>query len=130
MQSILWVLVSIIAYVAGLIIIMRVTPQLLSRSFDEGLFMGIAALDIIGAICAFGAVVVIYALFNGTLAIRILNFLLLAGILFVAARMSMSSFRPRVSSGTVQASRIIAGIYCLFVAAGAVFYMVELFMAR
>ncbi len=41
----LWVLVSIVAYIAGLTILIKVTPKLISRSFDEGLFVGIAALD-------------------------------------------------------------------------------------
>ncbi|QBD78179.1 hypothetical protein EPA93_20125 [Ktedonosporobacter rubrisoli] len=125
----LWVFLCIIAYIGGLGLIIWITPKLLTRSFDEGLFMGIAAMDIIGALLAFGAIVVIFAVFNGALAIRILSFVLLVGILAVTGRQALTSFRPRILSGTVQLSRIIAGVYCVLLAVASIFYMVQMFLS-
>ena len=130
MPYVLWTLASLIAYVGGLFLILRVTPRLLVRSYDEGLFMGIAALDILGALLAFGGVVILYALFNAALAIKVLNFFLLLGILAVTIRMALFSFRPRGLADTIQVSRILAGGFCLFLAAAAVFYIVQLFVVR
>lgn len=128
MSYFLWVVVSIIAYIAGLAIIWQVTPRLLGRSYDEGLFMAIAALDIVGALLAFGAVVVTFALFNGAIGIRIMDFILLAGILVLGLRLAWFSFRPRLLANTVRVSRIIAGIYCLCLALAALYYIVQIFI--
>lgn len=127
MSYFLWTLGSIVAYVGGVMIILRVTPRLLQRKFDEGLFMGIAALDVLGALLVFSAVVITLAVFSGALAIRILDFLLLLGILVIAARTALSSFRPRIEAGTFLSSRVIAGIYCLALAVAAFSYIVLLF---
>jgi hypothetical protein len=128
MSYFLWVLVSLVAYIGGLIIIWQVTPRLLARSYDEGLFMAIAALDIVGALLAFGAVVVTFALFNGALGIRIMDFILLVGILFLGVRMAWFSFRPRLLANTVRVSRIIAAVYCLCLALAALYYIVQIFV--
>ncbi len=127
MQSALWILISIIAYASGLLVIMKVTPRLLSRSFDEVMFMGIASLDILGALLAFGGVVITYALFNGVLAIKILTFCLAVGIFIVSVRTALYCFRG-AAIGAFRISRIIAGSYGLFLAAAAVFYIVQLFL--
>ena len=127
MLYVLWTVLSIVAYISGLIVITRVTPRLLARSFDEGLFMGLAAADIIGALLAFGGVVVTYALFNGALYIRVLNFFLLVGIFIVSARMSLYCLRPNAISGSFRVSRILAGSYGIFLATAALFYVVLLF---
>lgn len=108
--------------------IIKVTPRLLALSFDEGMFMGIAAADILGALLAFGGIVVTYALFNGSFAVKFFNFFLLIGILIVATRLSLFCFRG-AAVGTFRASRVIAGCYGLFLAAAAVFYIVQLFTA-
>ena len=127
MSNVLWIVVSLVAYIGGLIAIVRVTPQLLSRSFDEFGFMWVAALDILGAILALGAVVMILSISNGAPPGKILNFLLLIGVIVVAVRTSLSSFRPHVLAGTFRVSRILAGSFCLLLAAAAVFYIVQLF---
>jgi hypothetical protein len=127
MQYTLWVLLSIIAYASGLLVIIKVTPRLLSRSFDEVMFVGIASLDILGALLAFGGVVIVYALFNGALAIKFLTFFLAVGILVVAVRTSLYCFRG-AAVGAFRVSRIIAGSYGLFLAAAAVFYIAQLFL--
>jgi hypothetical protein len=91
--------------------------------------MGMAAVDIIGAILAFGGVAVIYIIFNGSLGVKIVNFFLLIGIVIVAARTAFSSFRPRIRH-TLRVSRIIAGSYGICLVAAALFYMVQLFVSR
>ena len=130
MSNVIWVLMGIIAYIAGLAIIIQVTPRLLLRSYDEGLFMGIAAIDIMGALFVFGAVGLTYALFSGNFAVKVLDFLLLVGILIVGSRTALFSFRPRRAKGTFRASRIMAGIYCLALALAACWYMVQIFISR
>ena len=88
MQYVLLVLVSLIAYGAGVYLLLRITPMLLRRQYDEGLFLGIAALDIFGALLAFGGVVLPLALFSGALPVRILGVLLLLGLLVVSVRLT------------------------------------------
>jgi hypothetical protein len=101
--------------------------MLLSRAYDEGLFMGIAALDILGAMLAFGAVVVPLLIFTGALGAKIFDTFLLLGILLLTLRYALRSFRPQFASGTFRLSRILAGCYCLFLAAGAVYYIIAIF---
>ncbi|HZR41265.1 MAG TPA: hypothetical protein VFB12_14175 [Ktedonobacteraceae bacterium] len=128
MTYVLLTLASIIAYIAGLMVIARVTPKLLSHAFDEGLFMGIAALIILGSLLVFGAVVMTYAVFNAALAVKILDFLFLVGIFIVAIRVSLFSFRSSALPGTYRISRILAGSYCLLLAVAAICYIVQLFV--
>ncbi len=128
MSSVLLVLACIVAYMSGLIIIMRMTPLLLARAFDEGLFMVIAAADILGGLLAFGGVIVPLLMFNAPTSVRILDFFLLVGILLVALREALRSLRLEDTGGTFRVSRIIAGTYGLFLAAAAVFYIIQLFL--
>lgn len=124
MQSFLLALASLIAYAGGLVILMKVTPLLLARSFDQGLFIGFAAVDVVGGILAFGAIMVTFALFNGSFGVKVLDFLLLVGLLIVAVRMSFRSFRPRTIAGTFRFSRILAGGFCLLLTVAALYAMV------
>jgi hypothetical protein len=128
MQNFLWVLVSLIAYGGGTFIIWRMTPRLLAHSFEEVFFVGFAALDIVGALLAFGAVVLTFALFNGAFPVRILNFLFLVGIFFVTLRTALYCIRPRMGATVV--ARVLTGCYSFFLAAAAVFYMIQLFVSR
>jgi hypothetical protein len=130
MSYVLWTLLSLVAYIGGLVILVRVTPMLPSRSFDEGFFMGLAAVDIIGAVLAFGAVFITFAVFTGSLPIRILDFLLLAGILIIAVRLTFQCLRPRVTSGTFPVSRVLAGSYGLFLVLAAFFSITQLFISK
>ena len=120
-----WTIACLIAYIAGLVLLMRVTPLLLVRAYDQGLFMAIAAVDILGGIFAFGAVAVTFALFSGNFGVRVLDFLLLVGIVIVGIRMSIRSFRPSEAK-TNRISRIVAGTYCLVLALAALYYLVLL----
>ena len=128
MQYVLWVIMSLIGYVAGVYILLRVTPMLLHRQYDEGFFMGIAALDIVGALLAFGGVIIPLLLFSGSLGIRIFAVLFLLGILFVAVRLALRSLRPRITTDTFLVSRIIAGIYSIFLALASLYYLVQVFI--
>jgi predicted transporter len=109
---------------------MRITPLLLPRSFDELWFTGIAVIDIIGAILAFGAVAVTYSLFSGNFAVKVLDFLLLVGIVFVAGRTSVTCFQRRLSGETALVSRITAVGYGLFLVLAALYYIIQLFTSR
>ncbi len=126
MQYALWTVLCLIAYGAGLTLLVRVTPRLATHAFEDSLFMGFAALDILGALLAFGAFIVTYGLFSGNIPIKIVDFLMLAGIIIVAIRFSLASLRSRVlPDKTIQVSRIMAGsygvllilaaLYCIFV---------------
>ncbi len=128
MQNFLWIVLSIVAYVGGMLIIWRMTPRLLAHSFDEMVFMGFAALDILGALLVFGAIVLIFAMFNGAFPVRVLNFLLLVGILAVTVRTALYCVRPRV--GTTAVSRALTGGYSFFLSIAAVFYIVQLFISK
>src|SRR5438105_15778771 len=130
MQYVLWTLASFIAYAAGLIVIMRITPLLLPRSFDELWFTGIAVIDIIGAVLAFGAVVVTYSLFSGNFAVRVLDFLLLVGIIFVGGRTSFTCFQARAGARASLISRITATGYGFFLVLAAIYYIAQLFTSR
>jgi len=92
--------------------------------------MGLAALDILGALLAFGAIVVTYFLFSGNIGVRALDFLLLLGILIVAMRTTLRSFHPRRTAVTFVASRILAGSYCILLIIAALCYIVLLFIAK
>ncbi|GAC1434121.1 MAG: hypothetical protein PVS3B3_06870 [Ktedonobacteraceae bacterium] len=128
MQYVLWVITSLIAYIAGVYILLRVTPMLLHRQYDEGFFMGIAALDILAALLAFGGIIIPLLLFSGSIGIRIFAVLLLLGILFVAIRLANRSLRPRITSGTFRTSRIIAGSYSIFLILASLYYLVQIFI--
>ena len=89
--------------------------------------MGIAALTILGALLAFGAVVITYGLFSASFAVKVLDFLLLVGIFLVAARTSLACFQRRAR---FPASRMMAIGYGLFLTAATCYAVVELFASR
>jgi len=124
----LWTVLCLVAYIGGLIILLRMMPLLLMHSYDEGYFMGIAAAGVFGGMLAFGAVAITFGIFSGNFGSRVLDFLLLIGILFVGGRLSIRSFRSRHFSGTNLLSCIIAGSYGAFLALAALFYIVMLFV--
>jgi hypothetical protein len=128
MQIALWTLIGLVAYVCGLWIVITLTPRLLKLSYDEGLFMGIAAADVLGGMMAFAPLAITFALFNGSFGVKILDFLLLVGIFYVGLRMSLRSFRPRSIGGTFQVSRVLVGSYCLLLLAASVYCIVLLFL--
>jgi len=129
MQYVLGTLIGLVVYILGLAIIVAVTPRLWRLRFDEGLFMGIAAADVLGGILAFAPIGITFALFNGTFSIKVLDFLLLVGIFIVGLQMSLRSFRPHYNGGTFQLSRILVGCYSLLLVAAAMYSIVLLFVS-
>ena len=119
----------IVAYIAGLVLLVKITPGLLKRAYDDALFIGVAAVAVFGAMLAFGAVGVTYSVFNGGLAVRVFDALLLAILGIVALRTSLGAFRPRYNfnAGTYRASRIMTGGFFLALVAAAAFVLVLLF---
>ncbi|WP_201362347.1 hypothetical protein [Dictyobacter formicarum] len=108
---------------------LKTTPMLLARSYDEGLFMAIAAADILGAILSFGGIIVMLAVFNANIVIKIIDFLLLIGVMLITARLAMFSLRPRYAIGTNRISQVVTGLYCICLVVAAVYCMVQLFTA-
>src|SRR5260370_35430177 len=92
MSNLFWTLACLCAYIGGLIILVRVTPLLLIRRYDDGYFMAIAAADVFGAIFVFWAVAVTFALFSGGFAFRLLDFFLFLGIGVVVLRLFYRSY--------------------------------------
>jgi hypothetical protein len=128
MQPVIWMLIGLVAYVCGLILVIAMTPRLLNLRYDEGLFMVIAVAVVLGGVLAFAPLAITFALFNGSFGVKILDFLLLAGIFVVGLRMSLRSFRPHYGSGTFQVSRILAGSYCLLLLAASMYCIIVLFL--
>lgn len=126
MPFVLWTALCLMAYIGGIVILIWMTPHLLARSYDDVMFMGIAAAEVFGAMLAFGAVAITFGIFSGNFGSKVLDFLLLIGILIVGGRMSLRSFRSRSFSGTYLTSCIVAGSYGAFLALAALFYLVML----
>lgn len=126
MSYTLWTFLSLAAYIVGIIVLLRATPRLLRYSYDQLAFTGFAALEIIGGLCVFGAVTITFGLFSGSFAIKLLDFLLLVGILIVGCILSYRSFRSR-QRDVIRATRVIAGIYFLLLVLAAIYYLALLF---
>ena len=127
MSATLWTVLSLIAYIAGVGVILNATPRLCRLAFDESLFMAIAVADVFGAIFAFGAVGITFAAFNGTFAIRLLDFFLLVGIFIVSIRMTLRSLRPPTMGGTFRLSRILVGCFGVFLLLASFLSLIFLF---
>jgi hypothetical protein len=130
MSYTLWIVASLVAYIVGLIVLVRVTPVLYHRRYDEELFLGIAALDIFGAMLAFSAVIVTLALFNGATGIRVLDFLMLVGILLIALRTTWTSLFRLPTATMVRSSRLLVGGFSLLLLVGCIYMLVELFLTH
>ncbi len=91
--------------------------------------MGWAVLDILGAFLAFGAFTVTYGLFNANIPIKIVNFLMLVGVIVVAVRSALISFRSATQPKTVRVSRILAGSYGIVLVLAALYCIILLFTA-
>jgi len=128
MSYVLWTLACLCVYVGGLVILMFVTPLLLSRDYDEGFFMAIAAADVFGGMFVFGSVAFIFALYSGAFAARLLDVFMLLGIVIVAFSLSYRCLRSQKAAHAHPVSRFIASGYCLFLGLAALFYLVLLFM--
>ena len=128
MQPVVWTLIGLIAYVCGLVILITMTPLVWKFRYDEWMFMGYAVVVVSGGIMVFVPLAITFALFNGSLGVKIFDFLLLVGIVVVGLRMAMRSFRPRYAGGTFQVSRMLAGCFCLLLLAASVYCIILLFL--
>jgi hypothetical protein len=128
MQLVVWTLIGLIAYVCGVFIVVTMTPRLWKFKYDEWMFMGFAAAIVCGGILVFVPLAITFALFNGSLGVKIFDFLLLVGILVVGLRMSLRSFLPGNAGGTFQVSRILAGSFSLLLLAASVYCIILLFL--
>ena len=117
-------IVSIIAYIGGIILLLWITPQILSHRYDEGFFMLFAAADIFGGLLVFGAVGVTFALFNGVGAVRVFDFFLLAIIIGISLRLAFRSFRPRSRAGMERISGVLVGSYFMLLVVAALYAIV------
>ena len=128
MQTVVWTLIGLIAYVCGLVIVTTMTPRLWKFRYDEWMFMGFAVAVVSGGIMVFVPLAITFALFNGSLGVKIFDSLLLVGIFVVGLRMSLRSFRPRNAGGTFRISRILAGSFCLLLLAVSIYSIILLFL--
>ncbi len=117
------------SYISGLILLVKITPSLLRRSFDDTLFIGVAAGAVVGAMLSFGALGITYALFNGSAGVRVLDIALSLILAIVSLRISASAFRPRhdISVSTYRSSRIMAGSFFLLLGLVAIYVLIMLF---
>lgn len=120
----------LVAYIAGLILLVKIMPILIKRAFDEALFIGYAAVAILGAMLAFGSVGVTFAAFSGSLGVRIFDVLLTLILGIIMLRTALSAFRPRYNryQSANSTSRIMAGVFFLLLAIAAGAVLVLLFV--
>lgn len=111
----IWLLTlgCIAAYIGGLFLLVRVTPGLLTRAFDEALFIGVAAAAIFGAMLIFGAIGVLEAVANGAFPARVLGVLLLLVQGVITLRVGLGTLRQseQIAARIYRASRIMTGIF-------------------
>lgn len=124
----------IVAYIVGIFLLVKITPSLVKRAFDDALFIGVAAVAILGAMLDFGAIGVTYAIFNGAnggTGVRLFDALLLVILGIVTLRTAFTSLRPRYDSsfGTNRTSRLMAGSFYLLLTAAAAVVLVLIFVS-
>lgn len=120
----------LVAYVGGLVLLVKIMPSLVKRAFDDALFIGVAAVAIFGAMLVFGAVGVTFALFSGGIGVRVADALMLIILGVVTLRTSKNAFRPRYDSyqSANRTSRILVGIFFLLLALAATIVLILLFL--
>jgi hypothetical protein len=126
MQAFLWMLVSLVAYIVGLILVVRLTRKLLFYSYDDAWFMVFAVLDILGALLIFGSIVVSLGVSGGNLGIRALDFILLVIVILITGSVALSCFLNN-SRGVRFVSRYGTGVFCLFLSLAALYEIIGLF---
>jgi hypothetical protein len=126
MSIVVWTIIALVGYVVGQGILLRVTPRILVHTYDEPVFMAFATAEIFGGLFVFGAVAITIGLYNGSFGIKIVDFLLLLGIVIVCTSILLSNFRA-FRPGVVRSSRVATSLYCLLLALAAIYYIVVLF---
>ena len=128
MSGFLLVVLCLAAYGGGLVVLRNVTPLLLKRRFDDVLFMGLAAALILGSLLLFAPIGVMFAFFNSTTSVRIVDTILLLVMVIVVTRIAFRCFRPGYKMEVVRLSGILAGSYYLLVLGLAIYAIVLMFV--
>src|SRR5579863_1953399 len=128
MSGFLLTLLCLVSYGGGLFLLHRITPMLLKSRFDDVFFMGLAAAVIIGSLLAFAPIGILFAYFNSTLSVRIIDVILLLGVAIVALRIAYRCFRPGYKLEVVRLSGILAGRYYILVLGLATYAIVLMFV--
>jgi len=128
MSGFLLVVLCLAAYGGGLVVLRNVTPLLLKRRFDDVLFMGLAAVLILGSLLLFAPIGVMFAFFNSTISVRIVDTILLLVMVIVVTRITFRCFRPGYKMEVVRLSGILAGSYYLLVLGLAIYVIVLMFV--
>jgi|SRR5579872_656943 len=115
MSGFLLTVLCLISYGAGLGVLLKVTPMLVKRKFDDVFFMGLAAAVIIGSLLVFVPIAITFSFFNSTFAVRTLDVILLLGIAVVAIRITYRCFRPSYKMEVIRLSGVLTGSYYLLV---------------
>ncbi len=128
MSGFLLVVLCLAAYGGGLVVLRNVTPLLLKRRFDDVLFMGLAAVLILGSLLLFAPIGIMFAFFNSTTSVRIVDTILLLVMVIVVMRITFRCFRPGYKMEVVRLSGILAGSYYLLVLGLAIYAIVLMFV--
>ena len=128
MSGFLLVVLCLAAYGGGLVVLRNVTPLLLKRRFDDVLFMGLAAVLILGSLLLFAPIGVMFAFFNSTTSVRVVDTILLLVMVIVVMRITFRCFRPGYKMEVVRLSGILAGSYYLLVMGLAIYAIVLMFV--
>ncbi len=128
MSIVILTILCLLAFAGGLVILAMMTPRILKRNFDEGLFLGIAAADIAGGLLVFAPVGIMFAEYNGSIGVRILDFIMLAIIAAVSMFIAIRSFRPAYTANVVKVSSVLAGSYCLLLLLAALYVLLKMFV--
>src|SRR5579883_3471898 len=98
--SMIWLIAlgCLVAFVAGIFLLVRIMPRLVKRAVDDALFIGVAAVAIFGAMLAFGAIGVTFAIFSGGIGVRIADAVLLVVLGVATLRTGLGAFRTRYNS--------------------------------
>ncbi len=128
MSGFLLVVLCLAAYGGGLVVLRNVTPLLLKRRFDDVLFMGLAAVLILGSLLLFAPIGVMFAFFNSTTPVRVVDTILLLAMVIVVTRITFRCFRPGYKMEVVRLSGILAGSYYLLVMGLAIYAIVLMFV--
>lgn len=89
--------------------------------------MILAVANVMSGLLIFGAVAITFGIFNGSFAIRALDFVLLLGIVIESAALAYNSFFSYRKKGVYLASRFITGIYNVLLFVVSFIYLVLLF---
>ncbi|HKV57569.1 MAG TPA: hypothetical protein VJO32_04785 [Ktedonobacteraceae bacterium] len=128
MSGFLLTVLCLISYGCGLAVLLKVTPMLVKRKFDDVFFMGLAAAVIIGSLLVFAPIGILFSFFNSAFAVRTLDVIMLLGIALVAVRIAYRCFRPSYKMEVIRLSGILTGSYYLLVLVLTAYALVLMFV--